>query len=275
MDRSPETNSTVHPKPGHLRIGHWLAKNIQFVLIPFGLMVFIVAWEIFVAVKQYPIFILPTPRDVTAAWIDNWSNGNLPRHVGITLTEIVLGFGIAFAFASVLGYALAKSPLIEKIISPYLVASQAVPLVAVGPLVIIWIKIGLVQNSLVAALVCFFPMLVNTTVGVRGAGQEQRELMRSYGADAWQVFFKLELPAATPVIFGGVRVGSTLAVVGVIVVEMLWADRGLGFLLNFARGALDTPMLFATVATIATLALGIYIAVVVLERWAVRWKRSQ
>ena len=253
----------------------WLGANIQFVLIPIALAIFLLAWQVVVVVNQYPSFILPTPRQVAAVWIENWVNGNIPRHVGITLSEIILGFGIAFAFASVVGYALAKSPLVERIISPYLVASQAVPLVAIGPLVIIWLKIGLVQNAIVAALICFFPMLVNTIVGVRGVGQEQRELLRSYGANALQVFFKLELPAALPIIFGGLRVGITLSVVGVIVVEMLWADRGLGFLLNFARGALDTPLLFASVATIAMIALGLYLAVVLLERWAIRWKRIE
>jgi NitT/TauT family transport system permease protein len=275
MNRTLASIPPLHTRLGRERIANWIGSNIQFVLVPIALAIFFLAWEIVVVVNQYPVFILPTPRDVAAAWLENWSNGSLPRHVGITLAEIILGFGIAFAFASVVGYALAKSPLVEKIVSPYLVASQAVPLVAVGPLVIIWIKIGLVQNAMVAALVCFFPMLVNTIVGVRGAGQEQRELMRSYGANALQVLYKLELPAALPVIFGGVRVGTTLSVVGVIVVEMLWADRGLGFLLNFSRGVLDTPMLFATVATIAALALSLYLVVVLLERWAVQWKRSE
>ncbi len=255
------------------RLTQWLAANIQFVLIPIALAIFLIAWQMVVAINQYPAFILPTPRQVAATWVENWTNGNIPRHSGITLFEIFLGFSIAFAFASVVGYWLAKSPLIEKIVSPYLVASQAVPLVAVGPLIIIWIRIGLVQNAMVAAVISFFPMLVNTIVGVRSVGQEHRELMRSYAANRWQVFQKLEMPAALPVIFGGVRVGITLSVVGIVVVEMLWADRGLGFLLNFARGALDTPLLFATVATLAAIALGLYLTVVLLERSIIRWRR--
>lgn len=257
------------------RLRQWLAANIQFVLIPIALAIFLIAWQMVIEINQYPSFILPTPRQVAATWVESWMNGSIPRHSSITLVEIALGFGIAFAFASVVGYGLAKSPLVEKIVSPYLVASQAVPLVAVGPLIIIWIKIGLVQNAIVAALISFFPMLVNTIVGVRSVGQEHRELMRSYAANRWHVFQKLELPAALPVIFGGVRVGVTLSVVGIVVVEMLWADRGLGFLLNFARGALDTPLLFATVATLAVIALGLYLTVVLLERSIIRWKRSE
>jgi len=275
MNHTLASTQPMLTKSNNARVAHWLGANIQFVLIPIALAIFLLAWEIVVDINHYPAFILPTPRDVASAWIENWASGSIPRHSAITLVEIFLGFGIAFAFASIVGYALAKSPLVEKIVSPYLVASQAVPLVAIGPLVIIWLKIGLVQNAIVAALICFFPMLVNTIVGVRGAGQEQRELLRSYGANALQIFFKLELPAALPVIFGGVRVGVTLSVVGVIVVEMLWADRGLGFLLNFSRGALDTPLLFATVATIAAIALGLYLTVVLLERGIIRWKRSE
>lgn len=272
MNHTVALSPPMKPK-NNLSFAIWLVANIQYVLIPIAFVMALFAWQMIIVVNQYPVFILPGPRDVVEAWLENWANGSIPRHVSITLEEIGLGFGIAFAFASIVGYTLAKSPFVEKIVSPYLVGSQAVPLVAIGPLVIIWLKIGLVQNGIVAALVCFFPMLVNTIVGVRGVGQEHRELMRSYGANHAQVFSKLELPTALPIIFGGMRVGITLSVVGVIVVEMLWADRGLGFLLNFSRGSLDTPLLFATVATLAAIALGLYGTVVLAERWIIRWRR--
>ncbi|MBI5305837.1 MAG: ABC transporter permease [Chloroflexi bacterium] len=252
----------------------WLKRHIQYVLIPFALAFFLLMWEALVAWKDYPAFILPTPRAVLASWIENWRSGLFPRHLGITLFEIGLGFGIALMLASAIGYVLAKSPLVEKIVSPYLVAAQAIPLVAVGPLIIIWIRTGIVQNALIAALITFFPMLVNTIVGIRSVREEYRALMRSYHASAWQVFTKLELPAALPVLFGGLRVGVTLAVIGVIVVELMWSDRGLGYLMNIARGALDTPMLFATIATLSAMALTLYIGVMILERILIRWQRS-
>ena len=159
----------------------------------------------------------------------------------LTLFEIGLGFSIALAFAASVGYLLAKSPLLEKIVSPYIIATQSIPIIAIAPLIIIWINTGPMQNAVIAALITFFPMLVNTIVGIRSVRHEYRDLMRSYTASRWQVFTKLEVPAALPIFFGGVRVGITLSVIGVIVVELLWADRGLGFLLNFARGQLDTP----------------------------------
>jgi NitT/TauT family transport system permease protein len=138
---------------------------------------------------------------------------------------------------------------------------------------VIWINTGPLQNALIAALITFFPMLVNTIVGVRGVRTEYRELMRSYAATRWQIFTKLEVPAALPVFFGGVRVGVTLSVIGVTVVELLWADRGLGFLLNFARGALDTPLMFATVATLSSMALCLYFVAALLEHMIIRWRR--
>jgi len=256
-------------------VNRWIRKNIQYILIPIALFGALLAWELIILVNQYPAFILPTPRQVAASFVENWNNGIIPRHLRITLFEIALGFTISFAFASSVGYVLAKSPLLEKIVSPYLIATQAVPIVAIGPLIIIWINTGPVQNALIATLVSFFPMLVNTIVGVRGVREEYHELMRSYSASRWQVFTKLEVPAALPVFFAGVRVGVTLSVIGVVVVELLWADRGLGFLLNFARGALDTPLLFATVGALSVMAISLYIGVAFLERLTIRHRRNE
>ena len=253
---------------------HWIRAYVQYLLIPFALVLFLLLWNTIVVVNQYPSFILPTPRQVAGAWLVNWQNGILPRHLALTLFEIGLGFSIALAFAASVGYLLAKSPLLEKIISPYIIATQSIPIIAIAPLVIIWINTGPIQNAVIAALITFFPMLVNTIVGIRSVRHEYRDLMRSYAASRWQVFTKLEVPAALPIFFGGVRVGITLSVIGVIVVELLWADRGLGFLLNFARGQLDTPLLFAAVATLSAMAITLYLAVVLLERILIRWRRT-
>ncbi len=260
---------------GPFDLNRWVRAYIQYISIPFALAAFLLLWQAIVVVNQYPPYLLPTPGQVAASWAESWQSGILPRHLGITLFEVALGFSLAFVFSMIVGYGLAKSPLLEKIVSPYLVATQAIPIVVLGPLIIIWINTGPVQNALVATLVTFFPMLVNTIVGVRSVRPEYRELMRSYSANWWQVLTKLEIPAALPILFAGVRVGITLSVIGVIVVELLWADRGLGFLLNFARGSLDTPLMFATVATLAAMALSLYLSIALLERIIIRWRRTQ
>ncbi|MCX7839416.1 MAG: ABC transporter permease [Anaerolineae bacterium] len=252
----------------------WIRQHIQYLLIPIVLGLFLWFWETLIIVQNYPSFILPSPREVAQSWAEYWQRGIFPYHLSITLFEVLLGFGIALTFASSVGYLLAKMPLLEKIVSPYLVATQAIPLVAIAPLIIIWISTGIVQNALIAALISFFPMLINTIIGVRGIRDEYRALMRSYAATRWQVFSKLEVPAALPVFLGGVRVGVTLSVIGVVVAELMWADRGLGFLINFAQGQLDTPLLFATVVTLSMMAITLYVTVVLIEKIFLRWRRN-
>ncbi len=269
------TMSKVGVQTGSLDLYKWLRSHIQYVLIPFALAGFLLLWQVVVVVNGYPPYLLPSPGRVASSWVENWQNGILPRHLGLTLFEVGLGFSLALVFSMIVGYVLAKSPLLEKIVSPYLVATQAIPIVVLGPLIVIWINTGPVQNALVATLVTFFPMLVNTIIGVRSVRPEYRELMHSYSATAWQTLLKLEIPAALPILLGGIRVGITLSVIGVVVVELLWADRGLGFLLNFARGSLDTPLMFATAATLAAMALGLYLGVALLERIIVRRRRTR
>lgn len=256
------------------RVATFVRAHIQYILIPFALGLFVLLWEGVVIINRFPSFILPTPRQVAASFVENWRAGILPAHLTITLCEIALGFGIAFVFAASVGYALAKSPLLEKIVSPYLIATQAIPMVALAPLIIIWLNTGSAQNALIAALITFFPMLVNTIIGVRTIRAEYRALMRSYGASRWQVFTKLEVPAALPVFLGGVRVGITLSVIGVVVAELMWADRGLGYLINFAQGNLDTPLLFATVALLSAVAITLYLLVVFGEKIILHWRRN-
>ncbi len=255
-------------------ISTWVRQHIQYLLIPVALGLFLWLWETLIRVQNYPSFILPSPRQVAHSWLEHWQRGIIPYHLSITLFEVLLGFSIALTFAASVGYLLAKLPLLEKIVSPYLVATQAVPLVAIAPLIIIWINTGIVQNALIAALISFFPMLINTIIGIRSIRAEYRALMRSYAATRWQVFSKLEVPAALPIFLGGVRIGVTLSVIGVVVVELMWADRGLGFLINFAQGQLDTPLLFATVATLSAMAITLYLIVVLIEKISLRWRKN-
>jgi NitT/TauT family transport system permease protein len=229
-------------------------------------------WELFAEVKKLPTFFLPKPSVIGARFLDALKDGTLTRHAFITWSEALVAFAFAFVFASIVGYWLAKSPLAEKIISPYLIASQSLPIFAIAPFVLIWLGNGFVANAFMGGLVAFFPMLVNTIVSIRGVGAEHRELMRSYAADALQTFFKLELPAALPVIFGGARVGITLSVIGVLVVELFWGDRGIGFLLNFAQRQFDTPLLFAGILTLLIMNLTMYVTLAWLQRLAMPWR---
>ena len=155
--------------------------------------------------------------------------------------------------------------------SPYIVAAQATPILALAPLLSLWFGPGLVSKVVICALIVFFPIAIATMVGIRSVDARLLELARSLRATRRQVLRTLEIPAALPSIFGGLRVGVTLAVVGAIVGEWAGADRGLGVLVNLARGSLfDIPLMFATLVTIAALGVALYVLVVVIERALLR-----
>jgi len=174
-----------------------------------------------------------------------------------------------------LGYALAKSPTAERLLAPYIVASQSVPTVAIAPLLVIWFGPGMFSKILVAALIVFFPVLVNSIVGVRSVPEELKDLMRSLRATRWQVFAKLEAPAAMPVILGGLKIGATLSVIGAVVGEFVGSDAGLGFLINVGRGQYDTALVFVAILVLVVMALGLYTIVDRLERRLLRWRSDQ
>jgi ABC-type nitrate/sulfonate/bicarbonate transport system permease component len=266
LEGVPKDRVRSGPRP--VLLGPWLEAVV--VIATVGLVLW--AWEVFAEVKQLPTFFLPKPSVIADRFVQALIDGTLTRNATITWREALLAFGLAFLFATVVGYWLAKSPLLEKIISPYLIASQSLPIIALAPFVLIWLGNGFTANVFMGSLVAFFPMLVNTIVSVRGIDAEQRELLRSYAADGWQTFTKLELPSALPVIFAGARVGITLSVIGVIVVELFWADRGLGYLLNFAQRQFDTPLLFAGILTLLIMNLTMYAALAWLQRLVMPWR---
>jgi len=231
-----------------------------------------VIWEGLSRVSGLPAFILPSPGDVVSRFIRALSDGSLLRHTSATLIEVLGGLLLGLSFATLMGYAIAKSRTIERLLSPYIVASQSVPVVAIAPLLVIWFGSGRISKILISALIVFFPVLVNTVVGVRSVPEDLRDLMRSLRATRWQIFLKLEVPAAMPVLFGGLKVGATLSVIGAVVGEFVGSDEGLGFLINMGRGVFDTALVFVAVFMLIVLALVLYGIVTVLERRVLAWR---
>ncbi|MCS7220134.1 MAG: ABC transporter permease [Anaerolineae bacterium] len=250
-------------------------RNVEVLLAPVILALILGMWELLVRVGGYPSFILPSPGRVWDKFLVVVMDGTLWRHTRITLLEIAGGLSLGLTAALVIGYGLAKSPLLERLLSPYIIASQSVPVVTIAPLVVIWFGFGALSKVLICALTVFFPMLVNTVIGIRSVEPDLLALMRSLRATRWQTFRLLEVPAALPVLFGGLKVAVTLAVIGAVVGEFVGADRGLGFLLNLARGILDTPLLFVALFTLILIALSLYLTVSWLELWLLRWRRIE
>jgi NitT/TauT family transport system permease protein len=250
-------------------------RNVQrksIYLIPVSLAVAVLLWYLVALLGHFPAFILPTPGLVWERFWQVLLDGTLLKNALVTLQEVLAGLALGVSTATVLGYLLAKSRPVERFLSPYIVASQSVPTVAIAPLLVIWFGPGLFSKVLVCALIVFFPVLVNTIVGVRSVPEDLRDLMRSLQATRWQTFQSLEVPAALPVFLGGLRIGATLSVIGAVVGEFVGADSGLGFMINRARGQYDTALVFVAVLTLAIMALSLYGIVVLAESRLLSWR---
>jgi NitT/TauT family transport system permease protein len=232
-----------------------------------SLAAFLVAWKLLTVVTGTPEYILPAPEVVGERAVRAIGTGILWVHIWATLSEVLLGFALGAVTAVAIGVALGKSVLIERVLSPYIVAAQAVPILALAPLLDIWFGGGLLARVLVCALIVFFPIAIATMVGIRSADPLLGEMLRSLGATPAQITTRLEIPSALPVLFGGLRVGVTLAVIGAVVAEWVSASTGLGVLINIAdQGLFDTPLMFVALAALGIIGLTFYSLVVLLER---------
>jgi NitT/TauT family transport system permease protein len=230
-------------------------------------------WQLFSQYSNIPAFIFPSPAQVWMKAVQVVQDGSIFFHTWVTLQEVLIGLFLGLSAAIITGYFLAKSPVIERVLSPYIVASQSIPIVAIAPLLVIWLGPGILSKILTSALIVFFPVLVNTVVGLRSVPEELYDLMKTLQANAWQRITKLEIPAALPVFLGGLRIGATLAVIGAVVGEFVGADKGLGFLVNVGRGLYDTALVFVAVLSLVILALVLYASVLYLENRLLSWKK--
>jgi NitT/TauT family transport system permease protein len=232
-----------------------------------SLAVFLAFWKAVTVIGDYPEFILPAPEVVVERGLRAVASGVLWEHTLTTIVEVVLGFAVGATAAIMVGIALGKSVVVERVLSPYIVAAQAIPILALAPLLDIWFGGGLTARVTICALIVFFPIAIATMVGIRSTDPLLDEMLRSHGATPAQRTRLLEIPSALPVIFGGLRVGVTLAVIGAVVAEWAGASVGLGVLINIAnQGLFDTPLMFVALAVLAIIGLVFYGLVVLVER---------
>lgn len=246
---------------------HW----IELLAIPLSLLIGLLAWKWLVVARDIPAFILPPPERVATRFVSAVADGTWWAETQVTLVESLLGFALGFVVANLLGYLLAHIRLLERIIGPYIPASQALPIVAIAPLLILWLGYGQAPKIVAAALMVFFPMVINTVSGLRQIEPSLREVAQVYGANRWQTLLHVEVPLALPTILSGVKISFTLAVTGATVAEFMGADHGLGVLLNVSRGLFDTALLFVALLTLVALAMLAYGLVTILERVLIRW----
>jgi NitT/TauT family transport system permease protein len=222
------------------------------------------AWQIAVVALEIPRFLLPGPIEIVEEMVEQadllWTHGL------VTLGEVVAGFGLSVAIGIPLAVLISYSRVFERTIYPLLVSSQTIPKVAIAPLFIVWFGFGITPKILITFLIAFFPIVIDTVVGLRSTPQEMFYLVRSMGASAWQTFWKIRFPNALPSIFGGLKVAITLAVVGAIVGEFVGADQGLGYLIQIANGNLDTRLLMASIVVLALVGIGLFLVIEWIER---------
>jgi NitT/TauT family transport system permease protein len=259
-------NPTLTRILSHNRSRNWLGLISIFIGI--------LTWHLVTLYSGIPNFILPSPLSVWGRFLRALGDGSLLYHTGITFVEIVLGLLAGTAFATVVGYLLAKSRSLERVLSPYLVASQAIPIVAIAPLLVIWLGDGILSKVVICALIVFFPVLVNTIVGLRAVPPALYDLRNSLHASRSQILWKVAGPASLPFFLGGLRVGATLSVIGAIVGELVDAEEGLGFLLQLGDFQYDTPMVFVAVFMLIALALLLYGMVTLLEKRFLKWQEK-
>jgi NitT/TauT family transport system permease protein len=227
----------------------------------------LVLWEAATRVLGIAPFLLPSPTAIVASMQAN--AGLLLYNGWITTVEIVLGFLLSIVVGIPLALAIFLWPPFSRSILPLLVSSQAMPKVAVAPLLLVWFGFGLLPKVLIAFLIAFFPIVINTAVGLASIDPDKIQLARSMGFGAAATFFKIRLPAALPSIFGGLKISITLAVVGAVVGEFVGGDAGLGYLLMVANGSMDTQLLFAGIVGLTILGVALFLLVELAERLAI------
>lgn len=233
----------------------------------------LVIWEAVVVGFRLPEYLLPAPTEILGALAEEWRY--LALHTGVTVFEILWGFLLSIVVGIPLAMAVVYSPLLERAVYPLLVASQSVPKIAIAPLLIFWAGLGIFPKVLVAFLIAFFPVVIDTVAGLRSVEPEMLHLARSMGAAETRVFLKIRLPNALPNIFAGLKVAVTLAVVGAIVGEFIQADRGLGYALLQANAMLNTKLSFATILILAAVGTALFVVVDRVERLLIPWHASQ
>lgn len=223
---------------------------------------------------RFPTFMLPHPDTVWLRFEEMWADGSLQRHIEVTLREALMGLFFAALFATIMGYVIARIRLLNYILIPYLIFLQAIPVVAIAPIIIVWVGPEIESKIVIAALITWFPLMVSTIVGIRSVSPGLREFMRANRANPWQVFWHLELPAAMPHLLGGLKIGVTLSVIGAAVGELYSAQEGLGFIVFRGRNISDPAQTFLGVILLTAMSLSLYTLVSIVEHIVLRWKRA-
>jgi NitT/TauT family transport system permease protein len=248
----------------------------EVILAPTLLVVLLLGWEYGVAWFQVPGYILPTPSSIAVALFRGLNETFLSRggywlHAGVTISEVLLGFVIGSSVGLLLGTIISQSRLLEATLRYYVVAFQSLPKIALAPIIVLWFGFGITSKIVIICMLTFFPLLVTSMAGFKAVDVERLELMRSLGANPWQVFWKVRLPSAMPYIFAGLDMAGVFAVVGAVVGEFVGAQRGLGTLILSMNAQMDTAGTFSVFIILALVGIFLNKSIKAVERRVLFW----
>jgi NitT/TauT family transport system permease protein len=236
-----------------------------------ALLAFLLSWELIVWLLGVPEIVLPPPSSILSALVTIVLSGTVLHHLGVTVSEILAGFVLGATAALILGTLISQFRFVDRIVYPYVIAFQAVPKVALAPLLVIWFGFGIGSKILMTAVIAFFPILVNTVAGLRSVEQDRIDLMVALNASRWQIFRFVRLPTALPYIFAGLDVGIVLSVIGAIVGEFVGANAGLGYLLLVYNADLKIAAVFALLVILAALGIVLHFIIQAVQRRVMFW----
>ena len=271
IDTTGKPTTAERERTSRKRFDPW---NVIGWLLPIALLVLVLAgWEIGVRITDTPRWFLPAPSEVASETVE--SRKLLWAHTRTTLTEVLVGYGIAAVVGVISAIGIASSRIAERAIYPAIVASQAIPIIALAPILLIWFGYGLTPKVIVVVLLCFFPIAVNMADGLRAIDQDAVALLRSMGANRWQIMRIVRIPTSLPYLLSGLRIAAAVSVIGAIVGEWVGASSGLGYLMTRSASQFQTPLLFAAVGISAVLGITLFGIVALSERWLLPWRRAE
>jgi NitT/TauT family transport system permease protein len=270
---SPQPPRAVAPAPRRMRRRSPWRRALDYAPAVCLLGLVIVAWQAYVELFDVRDIILPPPTDVASTLVERWPS--LQPELLVTLGEAAVGFLLAAAVGLVLAILITSSRLLRLALYPLIVTSQAMPVIAIAPLLITWFGFGPTSKVLVSALIAFFPMVVSSATGLASLDAGVVSLMRSFPASPIQIFLRARLPNALPQIFAGLKVAAVLSVIGAVVGEWVGADQGLGYLIVRANASLAIDLVFAAIVLLSLTGIAFFAAVSLLERLVIPWRREE
>lgn len=259
---APQENGTNNAAKLGVRLLKWLTPMA-------GILVFLTIWQIGVMASKVPAYLLPAPTEIARTFVDEFPK--LLRHGWVTTYEMLLGYVLAVAVAIPLAIAITSSQRFDQFVMPTMLFFQVVPKVAVAPLFLVWFGVGVLPKVLVAFLISFFPIVIDSAVGLRSMSPDMNDLARSMGASRLQIFTQFRLPTSLPYLFSGLKVAATLAIAGAVVGEFVGADKGLGYLLLVTNSNMETALMFATLVGLTFIGLVFFYSVEFLELLLISW----